>query len=240
MNEPKEVRRLVADLHEAGFGEFVFVNGTPGGAWEVGIEGEHVRAAAGFVFRNGKTRRADGTMAIDGKPAPLAEDMEDLRRIWTEHEETAPEPEAGPAVLMEIADPGRVPVPQMVQFAADKMTAGGAEHGFEVRIGVAAGGHWAVGIDLPEGDGLRLVFSRYQRNLWELDRDRPIQVVVDGTDRSGEVGGDVEKALSVLLKHTPPPPNAPPPGTSAVGKRESSRPTTGVATRKMVVIRELA
>jgi hypothetical protein len=86
MTEPKEVSRLAESLRVLGFGPFVFVSGTPGGAWEVGVEGGHVRAAAGFEFRNGRTRRTDGTMVIDGKPAPLAEDLDDLRRIWDEHE----------------------------------------------------------------------------------------------------------------------------------------------------------
>jgi hypothetical protein len=234
---PKAVRQLVDHLHEMGWGT-VEVSGSPGGKWEVAVEGEHVRATAGFEFRLGKTRQVAGTMRIDGEPAPLAEDYQDLRRIWDEHEGTAaPEPGAAPAVLMEIHDPGRAPVPRVVEFAAEKMTAGDPDLQFEVRTGLTEGGHWAVGVDLPDGAGLRLVFTRYARNIWELDRTSPIQIVVGGVDRSSEVDGDIEKAMAVLLRRDPRPPADSVPGSSAVGRRETGRPTTGVATRKMVVIR---
>lgn len=237
MAEPKEVSRLAADLRELGFGSFVFVNGMPGGSWEVGIEGAHVRASANFAFRNGKTRRAGGAMLIDGTPAPLAEDMDDLRRIWDEYEGgEAPAPDV-PAVLLEIGDPGSQPVPLTVQLAADKVKASAADAGFEVRVGTS-GPHWVVGIDLPGGNGLRMVFTR-SRRIWDVDRDRPIQVVVDGADRSAEAGTDVSEALALLLTGSAAPPADTPPGRSAVSRRQPGYRDQGVETRRRVVIREL-
>jgi hypothetical protein len=237
MAEPKEVRRRVADLRELGFDPVV--TGTPGGAWEVAIEGEHVRATAGYVFRSGRTKQVPGTMTIDGKPAPLAEDYADLRRIWDEHEGTAaPAADPEPAVLTEIADPGDRPVPYAVQSTAENVRLGVERAGadLQVRTGTS-GSHWVIGIDLPGGDGLRLVFTRYGR-VWEMDDDQRVQVIAAGQDRSAEAEGDVSKALALLTSSAPPKPVDPPPGSSAV-RQQASRRDLGVETRRRVVIREL-
>jgi hypothetical protein len=229
---PKEVRRLVGYLRETGFEPSVA--GTPGGPWEVAVEGEHVRATANYVFRGGRTQYDHGTMTIDGEPAPLAEDHDDLRRIWDEHEGTvalAPEP----AALLEITDPGGRPVPYQVQFAVDSLVRA-AKAEFEVRTGVS-GARWVAGIDLPGGDGLRLVFTR-RGKTWDLDRDQPVQVIVGGEDRSAEAEGDVGKAVALLARAPVPKPGDPPPGDSAVRQQASHR-DLGVETRRRVVIREL-
>jgi hypothetical protein len=239
MAEPKEVRRRVTDLRELGFDPVV--TGTPGGEWEVAIEGEHVRATAGYVFRNGRTKQVPGTMTIDGEPAPLAEDYDDLRRIWDEHEGTAaPAAEPEPAVLMEIRDPGGQPVPYAVQAATSDMRAGIEKAGIgdvEIRTGTS-GSHWVVGIDLPGGDGLRIIFTRYGR-MWSPDDDQRFQVIADGLDRTAEAEGDVGKALALLTRTMPPKPAAAPPGSSAV-KQQAGKRDLGVETRRRVVIRELA
>jgi hypothetical protein len=241
---PKEVRRLVGYLRETGFNPEV--TGTPGGAWEVAVEGEHVRATANFAFRGGRTQYDHGTMAIDGKSAPLAKDHADLRRIWDEHETTAravpyPAVEPEPAALLEITDPGRQPVPYAVRAAVvsleNQLAAAGLEGtGSGVRTGVS-GAHWAVGIDLPGGDGLRIIFTRYRR-AWDPDRDQPVQVIVGGENRTAEAEGDVGKAMALLARSLPPQPADAPPGASAVRQQASHR-DLGVETRRQVVIREL-
>lgn len=234
---PKEVRRRVDDLRELGFDPVV--TGTPGGAWEVAIEGEHVRATAGYVFRSGRTKQVPGTMTIDGKPAPLAEDYADLRRIWDEHEGTAAPPaDPEPAVLMAISDPGSQPVPYAVRAAADDVRAGIERAGTEIEVSVGISGrHWVVGIDLSGGDGLRLIFTRYGR-VWSPDDDQRLQVVVDGQDKTAEAEGDIGKALGLLTSSAPPRPADPPPGSSAVRQQAGHR-DLGVETRRRVVIREL-
>jgi hypothetical protein len=238
MAEPKEVRRLVAGLRERGF-EPTWT-GTPGGEWEVAIEGAHVRATAGYVFRNGRTKQVPGTLTIDGEPAPLAHDYADLRRIWDEHEGiVAPAAEPEPAVLREIADPGSQPVPYVVRAALENVKLGieRADAEIEVRVGMS-GKHWVIGIDLPAGDGLRIIFTRYARG-WEPDDDQRLQVVVGGQDKTAEAEGDVGKALALLAPTTPPKPADAPPGSSPV-RQQASRRDQGVETRRRVVIRELA
>lgn len=235
--QPKEVRRLLADLRERGFSPVA--RGVPGGEWEVAIEGEHVRATAGYVFRNGKTRQVPGTLTIDGEPRPLARDYEDLRCIWDEHENPAPAAAPVPAVLLEITGPGDQPVPYVVRSTAENVRLGVERAGseFEVRVGTS-GSHWVIGIDLPGGDGLRLVFTKYRFHGWELDRDQRVQVIAGGQDRSAEAEGDIGKALSLLTRTSPPKPGDPPPGTSAVRQQAGTR-DQGVETRRRVVIREL-
>jgi hypothetical protein len=235
MAEPKEVRRLADDLRELGFDPLV--TGTPGGPWLIAIEGEHVRATADYQFRNGRTKRSGGTMVIDGEPAPLAKDYADLRRIWDEHEGTpAAEPES--AALMEISDPGGQPVPYVVQSTVKDMKSGIERAGADVgiRTGVSAG-HWVIGIDLPGGDGLRIVFTRYG-HVWEPDNDQRVQVVAGGQDKTAEAEGDIGKALLLLVPTAPPRPVDPPPGSSAVRQQVRTR-DQGVETRRQVVIREL-
>jgi hypothetical protein len=228
---PKEVRRLVEDLHEAGFGDDVItVTGVPGGAWEVAIEGEHVRATAGFAFRNGRTRFVPGTMTIDGEPAPLARSYEDLRRIWDEHEGGSA---SEPAVLMEITSTDGQPVPPLVQMTAGQLKQA-LKSDLEVRCGLS-GSHWVIGIDLGDGDGLRMIFTRH-RGAWRPDPDQLLQVVVNGADRSAEAGNDITKAVELLKGASPP--DSPVPGSSAVRGKSPSHRDLGVETRKRVVIRE--
>lgn len=226
--QPHVVQRTVDRFRRAGFGEFLFVTGTPGGSWEVGVQGEHVRATAGFEFRGGKTKSCPGTFTLDGEPHPLVADLEELRRVWDEHE-GAPAP--APA-LMEITDPGDEPVPMIVRLAAESM-AKGTEGRCEVRTG-RCGPHWVTGVDMPGGDGLRMVFTRYRS--WSTDRHQPFQVIAGGVDRSAEAGDNIGEALSVLMSKEAPP-DAPAAPRQPV-RKQASRRDQGVETRGMVVIRE--
>ncbi len=236
MPEPKEVRRLVSDLRKQGFEPAV--HGTPGGTWEVAIEGEHVRVTAQFAFRNGQTKRMPGTCTVDGEPHPLVH-QDKLRAFWNEHE--SPGQPATPAALMEITDPGDQLVPYAVAAAAHtaKLSAqkAGIEFEFEIRTGIS-NGHWVIGIDLPGGDGLRIVFTRYGRT-WELDHGQRVQVIADGHDRSAETEGDIGAALALLISARSPAPSDPLPGTGPVKQSQPARRNTGVETRHQVVIRNL-
>lgn len=235
MPEPAVVQRLIADLREAGFEPAV--HGSPGGAWQVVIEGEHVRVTADFVFRNGRTKWTPGSCTVDGKPHPLVHPSE-LRAFWNEHEgAAAQEPELEPAVLLEIADPGGEPVPYVVRATRENVEQGLVTVGIDRRVLIGlSGSHWVIGIDLPGGDGLRLVFTRYNRR-WELDRQDRVQVVIGGQDYSAEAGNDIGKAVALLTRNAPPQPGDPPPGSSAVRQQTSTR-NQGVETRRRVVIRE--
>jgi hypothetical protein len=230
---PEKVQRLADYLREEGFDPVV--TGVPGGSWEVAVEGEHVRAAACFVFRNGRTKRADGTCTVDGQPHPLVSEH-DLRAFWDEHETPAADPEPEPAVLLEIEDPGGRPVPYLVQVTLEEVRRGTQSAGIEqdIRVGTC-GGHWVIGIDM-DGDGLRLLFTRYGHG-WSLDAGRKVQVVAGGEDRSAEADGDISRALALLARTDPPKPGDPPPGSSPV-RQQAGKRDLGVETRRRVVIRE--
>lgn len=222
---PRDVRRKAEECRQAGFSPVV--TGEPGGRWEVVVEGAHLRAAAHYAFRSGKTRYCGGALSVDGREGPLARDMDHLRELWQQHEEGA----APPPLLMVLQDDGS-PVPLPVKAAADTMRIAAGDR-VEVRAG-RSGSHWAVGFDLPGGDGLRMVFTRYRgREEWNVDSRAPVQLVLGGQDRSAEAEGQLGKAMSLLAAHQA----EAPAGVSAVQHQASFR-STGVETRKMVVIRE--
>jgi hypothetical protein len=206
----------------------VTVTGEPGRDWVVAVEGSHLRATAVYAFRNGQTRYARGELAIDGEARPLADDMDELRRLWDEHENGIPAP---PPELPAIEDPGSRPVPAPVRLFMD-MIASKAGGRVELRAGIS-GDHWLLGFDLGhEGDGLRIVFTRDG----SPDMANPVMVITGGEDRSAEASGDVSKALAIALAATRPAGQAPAaaPGTQQPGFRDQ-----GTETRRMVVIREL-
>jgi len=227
---PKEVRRLVTALREDGFSPVV--TGEPGRSWEVAVEGERIRVTAAFTFSGGRTRRRPGTCTVDGEPHALVPQRE-LRDFWDEHEGTPAEVPA--PVLTEISDPGGRVVPAQVKFAVDRLASAAGDRA-EVRVGVS-GSHWVAGIDLPGGDGLRMLFTR-SRHMWDLDRGRPLQVIAGGEDKSAEAAGDVEKAMALLVKGSVPPAGESPPGAGPVRRAAPARRDLGVETRNMVVIRE--
>lgn len=223
---PKEVRRACESARAIGLDPVV--TGTPGGSWLVAVEGEHVRATAAFEHRAGRTKQVCGELTVDGEPHPLAESWEHLREIWDRHELGV----TAPAGLMEVTDPGRVPPPDIVRTTAGRIES--RAPGVPVRTGVS-GEHWVIAADGQDGDGLRLVFTRYGRS-WGLDEDRPVQVVVGGEDRSEEAEGDIGKAVALAFGGSRPPDAAVP---AASPRRQPAARSNGVETRRMVVIREL-
>lgn len=222
---PKDVRRQAALVREAGFSPEV--TGHPGGRWAVTVSGEHVRAVAFYDFQNGRTQYAGGELTIDGEPHPVAHGMEELRRIWDEHEQGIV-----PALpsLISIEDPGNREMPAPVKAIIDAVQR--RDSTLSVRAGMF-GDCWVVGLDLPDGGGLRAIFRRRGWG-WYLDRASPLQLIIGGKDRTDEAGGSLEKALEILGTRD----SAPAPAVPAVRKQRKTR-DQGVETRRMVVIREL-
>jgi hypothetical protein len=102
-----------------------------------------------------------------------------------------------------------------------------------IRVGVNAG-HWLIGADGQDGDGLRLIFTRYGRH-WELDRDTPVQVIAGGEDKTAQAEGDIGKAMALAFGG-----DHPADGTAGQPevRRQAGFRQAGVETRRMVVKRE--
>lgn len=224
--QPREVRRWEASVRENGFEPMV--RQLASGEWEVAIEGEHIRATAilGRKPGNRRTQFLRGELFIDGEKQPQAASFAELRELWDEREGGEQE-----GALMEIADPGARPVPAVVTTVASRVASAlGGRLG--ARTGIC-GEHWVIGADFDGDTGLRFVFTR-SRGIWNLDPRHPVQLFIEGTDRSEEAGGDIEKALSLAVRSYPVPDSDKPAGKPRAGFRDN-----GIETRRRVVIREL-
>jgi hypothetical protein len=220
---PKEVRRMAGEARAVGLDPVV--RGVPGGEWVVVVEGKHVRAAAVYGHKNGRTTWLRGELSVDGVSRPPAETQHELRALWDKHEVHEA---SGPPGLIDVADPAGRPPPPAVREAIRQA---------EMRLyPVTWGlwdGHWVVGLDCGNGDGLRLIFTGKGRE-WALDPGRPMQVFAGGEDKTDEAAGDVGRAMALLSASRPPEGAAAP----ARVRQQAGARDNGVETRRRVVIRE--
>jgi hypothetical protein len=188
--------------------------------WRVILAGRHIVASATYTTRNGATRYTNGFLAIDGRARPVVS-FDRLRDLWDKHERGVQRKE-----LMAIPPcrPGQV-MPLAARQLHHLLT---AQLGEDLVQAGCSGGQWVIGADAPghPGDGLRFIFHGRS--------EFAIQAIIGGRDMSGRIGGDVARAISLLLTgHPEEAAPAVPPGHAA----PAARATTGVETRKMVVKR---
>lgn len=219
---------MIESAREAGFEPGVQ---RLGGQWEVFIAGEHVRASAFFGAKPGspKTKYLRGELVIDGIARPRTVSFGELHDVWDEHELGIRQDG-----LLEVTDPGRDAVPAIVWHTADSLRRRAGE-GLDIRCGRARR-RWAVAVDFSPGTGLRILFEwDDDTEEWRIPARNPIQLFIDGEDRSSEAEGKTEKAMALLAARAYPVSGAAAPGLAASPAARSN----GVETRKMVVKREL-
>jgi len=227
---PKVISDLVARLKEA-TGHDGRIERLDVRTWRMTTESDRVRVTVDFDIKaNGKVRRKGSTLAIGGVPQPLAQGFEDLVRIFKE-EDSGQDP--APVVAGEEKPPVIEPMPparpiedapSIVQAAYQAMTRTGK---LPVEVGEDENGRWVIGVE-TDTRVLRLGYARV-RKQWGIGG---LQVIVDGVDRSREAGGDISKALALLLG-----PGAAPEAEKRIGSPSRSARSIAVETRRATVIR---
>lgn len=222
---PKYVRRGVADLKRAiGVEPTIEFND---GRWLLVVNGE--RAKLTWEFRYLSTGRLQYNKApmltVDGKTRKLeaTDDRTYLRSLFNPPQETS---SGATEVLVKHA-------PAIVQHNYWAIANYFASRGVEAVVRVTQQDHlYSINLEM-ETKSLRMRFSR-NAGRWNYDPERPIQLIVDGEDRSADVAGNLAKALAALCGTPGPPASGGPP---AIGGPSSPARNNSVETRRSTVIR---
>lgn len=198
--------------------------------WIVTAATSRVVAAVTFRLTAGnRARRAAHSLTVDGTHRSHGWSMEDLIRLFRDPD-TADQPATLPPMPPE-APPEQAPGLVRGMYSSMLAAAARGNGALSVQLG-RSGNRWTVCVSTPDGTrGARVNYVRTGRR-WQLDPTHPIQVIVDGQDRSAEVGGDISQAMALLVRDSPPTPGAPPiPGAAPAARNNS------VETRRATVIR---
>lgn len=186
---PRRVRHAVADLRNDGLDPLVQRSGPE---WRVCLAGKRVQATVSFRQTRNSSKLLGTTILIDGKTPEPGTVSGTLAGLWAEYEEDVGT--AGLLMPLTAMEPSRVPDP-VRRLAALAQSLGG-------ELGYAYDSdrrHWHAGYDFPgeRPGGIRFVFARVAGGRWEMLGRTGIILVVDGTDKSAEVDGDMALAVSM-------------------------------------------
>ena len=222
-SEPRIVADMARKLHRD-TGREPDVVMLPGRLWRLTLENERVHLTVDYRSRRpgGSTRWAGSTLTVDGESRPLAQNYEHFVEIFRNpgmKGELAPIPPGG-----DITE-----APAVVRGFYEKNQRAGI---YDLRAGFD-GDRWVIGLDHPRG-GLRFTFRCGLNGKWGADPAAPMQVVIDGIDRTAETAGDLENALALLGGH--PSEDSAPAGGLVASAQASSR-ANSVEVRRATVIR---
>jgi hypothetical protein len=227
---PKLVTRTVRSL-ELELNRPVNVTQPDPLSWRVSLDTGHVQLVIDFKARLGKTRFASSTLTVNGKPHRLARGPQDLRQIIQKTEVTSHVKRpvtAEPVPLNGSLEEAPTTVVSLCKSLALKLQ---DVDGVTLRAGRDQH-RWVIGVDSSRSE-LRVFFTR-QRRQWGLDGRRPLQVIIDGKDRSAEASGDLSKAMLMLSYSEP---SEPPSGAVSSVVGHTSARSNSVETRRATVIR---
>ncbi len=223
---PTIVSEVVAELHQK-LGIRPDVEQLSGGRWRVMVANSRVCATA--VFRRssgGRTHRTAATLTVDSCSRELAADDDHLVEIFNypDGKKAAGIEPMPPACSLDAA-----PVLVKHQYHIIHSRVGDK---WDVRLG-RSGNQYTVGMESDKGV-LRLHFRRSRGKHWAFDPKRPIQVIIDGEDRSKEIKGSVGRAVALFIETSA--------GESSPAKPSINTPaaparSNSVATRRATVIR---
>lgn len=208
--------RLVKDL-----GGTADIEQTADRTWVLSVATDRVRVTFDFVLENRKARRRGSTLAVDGVPRTLARDYDHLKLIFADPDN---EGRGTAEPLPYLPDRPVEEACSAIQVTYKNLTTSG----LDVHVG-EKDGHWLLGFDTPDRS-LRMGFEK-RRNRWGVAF---IQVIIEGVDRSREVRGGLEEAITLMFGINPTPAEPLPPGVGAPAKSGRSN---SVETRRATVIR---
>jgi hypothetical protein len=208
------------------------------GKWRLTITCGRVHAAVRFktYFHGGRTRITQSAIEVDGKHTSsycCGQCLADLICRTS--------PDAAPAIPDPMPEPAAVEnAPPIVRIVYQGMNKGTAKNDeVTVQLGNPSPERWVIGIDFPTGS-LRLYFRHFSRSRgatgtsrWSTDRN-PIQLIINGLDRTRDVDGNMAKALELLLGSAP---SSKPEAPHTIGRPADAKRTNSVLVRRSTVIR---
>lgn len=230
---PTRVRQLAARLIEV-VGRELAVEYIANGRWQITISDDRVQAV--LMLRQtplGRIRLRGTSLTIDGKLLRLPRGAERLAQIFDDPDSAL---QAGTPAEQTL--PPEHPIhhaPPVVRhhFYSLLMRMRRAKEGVKLDVNECEHG-WTLTIDV-EGDGLKKTSLRLnytQRRHWGFDPQRPLDLWIDGEDRTDDTRGDMTKALRMLMRG----PEAPT-STPAINGPASSQRSNAVETRRATVRR---
>jgi hypothetical protein len=204
-----------------------------GRRWRVTVSNDRVSMWVEYeALSRGRLQWAGSQLFIDGNQVPKADSYGHFLQIFADPDADMP---ARVPVFVDV-DPGAAP--PAVRSTYQKLVAAAGKQPGELRVAVRrAGRQWLVCVE-NERMSLRCRFETPLMNpLRPLASPqtrrarRPLELVVDGQDRTEEINGRIDKALAMMLDHPAPP------ARPAIGHRAPAAVNTGVAVRRQSVIR---
>jgi hypothetical protein len=163
------------------------------GLWRIALSTKRVAFTIDFRHKGGgRFDWAHSTLAVDGQPRPLAKDVHHLASIFHDPDQRAHFQAMPPACSPKGA-------PALVQHTYH-MLRNRFKDGASVRLGRTSR-HWIVEF-MTDRATLRMNFV-HQKKSCILDGETPLQVSVDGIDKTAEVDGNLEEALSLIFETAP-------------------------------------
>lgn len=209
-------------------------------AWHMEVVTDRVRLTGSMraATRPGRFKWGHSTLAVDGVPRETVANLTELAALFA-----APSTPADDIEPVEPTGPTPVPVSGTAEDAPSVVRK--VYNNLVARVGskatVSIGGdkdHWIIGLDSSRV-ALRLVYRSVatdrwslEKDFWDQDRQRPIELFVEGVDHSDMVKGKLDEALAMALN-----PGVQNPTVPAIRQTAASTRSNAVETRRATVIR---
>jgi hypothetical protein len=229
---PARIRALIQDMQQA-TGHEADVENLTGSKWRVTLQNARVRLTMDYAL-DGRGRlkgHSGSTLQVDGKDRPLAKNFDHFVTIFKD-------PDSEQQVLAELApmppvrSPDEAPAELLVVYQAltNRLATLGPDAVATLQLGFD-GRRWVIGLG-DANRGIRYFFEQHRKNRWRPAELRPLQVVVDGVDRTTEAEEKLTKAIALMTAASP---GAAP--TSDSIARAVPAPRSSTETRRGTVMR---
>lgn len=180
---------------------------------------------------DGKWKPKKGTVIVDGQHRPVIDDIGRAIQLFIGH----PDPNASDAgETLEPVGHERNPqdAPPEVQQQVRALT---AKLGCHPRVGIDTHNYWVIELIAEDRrTGIRFAFDQTAHaRRWAM---RPIEVIVNGVDRSAEVSDNLAHAISLMSGLSGPGGSSTPPASTGGPKQGAAN--NAVTTRRTTVIQQ--
>lgn len=200
--------------------------------WQITVTTDRVHATATYktaATSVGRAVHVDGTLTVDGNTRVPALGPKHLAKILAHP--GGPDDPVQPDPIPTGGNPAAAP-PMLLHMRGIILYKLAARETATVAMGYSNERRtWVLGLDRARGS-FRFYFRR-SKNQWMLDTKNPFQIIIDGIDRTYEVGNNIDKMMELLA--TGMNDQSDPPTT--MGRPIDAKANNGLTIRKTTVIR---